>query len=96
MSTYDNQLVLFLCQPKQIIRKVLVHKASHVSDLNKLFSSKPKTYIFNGIILHNSMKLEVYGVKNHDHIVVLDESKEPNLSLEMLHWIDATLSLIHI
>ncbi|EAX84427.1 hypothetical protein TVAG_445910 [Trichomonas vaginalis G3] len=42
------------------------------------------------MILHNSMKLEVYGVKNHDHIVVLDESKEPNLSLEMLHWIDAT------
>lgn len=90
MSFCDDQLIVFLCQPKQIIKKILVHKSTRVFELSSLFPNSPKCFIYHGFTLQSNMKLENYGIKNFDHIVVLQDESSNKYTSEQLMWMNAT------
>ncbi|EAY14555.1 hypothetical protein TVAG_388880 [Trichomonas vaginalis G3] len=90
MAFCDDQLIIYLCQPKQIIKKILVHKSTRVSELSNLFANSPKCFIYHGMALHSSMKLESYGIQNFDHIVVLQDETTQTYTPEQIMWMNAT------
>ena len=87
-----EQFIIFLCQPKSTIKKILVSRKATVKELSLLFPTEKKCFIFKGMMLHESMKLESYGISNMDHIVVIPEekSKRPNFNKEQVVWMNAT------
>lgn len=84
-----DSLVLFLCQPKRSIKKVLVSNDAYVDELNTLFPHENKCFIYKGITLLHSIKLRSYGIKNMDHIVVIPESVMNSMNDKSL-WMNVT------
>ena len=91
-SMPPEQFIIFLCQPKRTIKKILVSRKATVKELSLLFPTEKKCFIFKGMMLHESMKLESYGISNLDHIVVVPEeqSKQPLFNKEQMVWMNAT------
>ena len=87
-----EQFIVYLCQPSKAIKKILVSRKATVRELNFLFPNEKKCFIFRGMTLHESLRLESYGIKNEDHIVVLPENQNEQtfLSKEKIMWINAT------
>ena len=87
-----GQYVVYLCQPKMVIKKILVSRKATVKELSSLFPNEKKCFIFHGMTLHETMRLESYGINNADHIVVLPEDQKQNsfLSQEQIMWMNAT------
>lgn len=87
-----EQFIIYLCQPKRTIKKVLVSQKATVKELSFLFPTEKKCFIFKGMMLHESIKLSSYGINNLDHIVVVPEeqSKQSSFNKEQKAWINAT------
>jgi hypothetical protein len=87
-----EQFIIYLCQPKKTIKKILVSRKATVKELSYLFPNEKKCFIFKGMLLHESMKLESYRIDNQDHIVVIPEeqTKQAVFNKEKVVWMNAT------
>lgn len=86
----QDKYILYLCHPKRTIKKILVHKRATIKDLGKLFPNENKSFIFNGKLLSDSVPLELYGISDLDHIVVLPKDNMHGNFTEAIAWLNAT------
>ena len=86
----NDQLMIYLCQPKKTIKKVNVSRKATIKELGTLFPNQNKCFIFKGMILSESQKLESYGIQNLDHIVVISNDSNERFPSNQIVWMNAT------
>ena len=86
----NDQFMIFLCQPKRTIKKILVSRSATVKELATLFPNQNKCFIFKGMTLCESLRLESYGIQNMDHIIVINNENNERFSRDQIVWMNAT------